>query len=663
MIDSQLSLFNDIEWPIYDSLSNCFPNDEFSELEYKSAQGGFPKEFWSTYSSFANTNGGFIILGATEKKGFVHLEGLSEDTISKMQKFFWDNVNNPQKTNRNILSNEDVRTIQVKDVLLLAFHIPSAKRTEKPVYLTRNPFGNTYKRNHEGDYRCTDDEVRRMLADADINLNHDSRILEGFTLGDVDDISLRKYRQVFASVKPDHPWLTLENKDFLEKLGGYRKDRVTKKEGLTLAGILMFGKESSILDQECAPHYFPDFREILTQDSSIRWTDRVIPDGTWECNLFQFYQKVWPRLSSSIPKPFQLKDGVRHDETPALTALREAFVNALIHADYSASGNTIIEQRPELFSFSNPGTLLVSINQYYHGGISECRNPSLQKMFLMIGSAEKAGSGVNKIMSGWDFSHWRRPYMIVSAQPDRLTLELPMTSIIPDETINQLEEIYGDEIEKLGKDELTILTTCQIEGETSNYRLQFLIDQHRAEITRILQDLCKQGYLTSDNKGRWTTYHLNTEYRIQSSAKDFEKYSLENTSVVIKENTSESNENNTDLAKEVPSGIDKGNTYKADKGNTSKKAKGNTSESSKGNTSKSGKVSPKHRLTKKELQHNILKCCESDFYSINEISKFVNKDVDYLKKKVIPEMIETHLLERLFPSTINHPQQKYKRLE
>ena len=108
MENSQLSLFNDIEWPIYDYLVTYFPNDEFSELEYKSAQGGFPKDFWNTYSAFANSNGGFVILGATEKKGIIHLEGLSDEVIQQMQKYFWDNINNPQKTNRNILTNEEI---------------------------------------------------------------------------------------------------------------------------------------------------------------------------------------------------------------------------------------------------------------------------------------------------------------------------------------------------------------------------------------------------------------------------------------------------------------------------------------------------------------------------------------------------------------------------
>ena len=651
MENSQLSLFNEIEWPIYDYLVTYFPNDEFSELEYKSAQGGFPKDFWNTYSAFANSNGGFVILGATEKKGIIHLEGLSDEVIQQMQKYFWDNINNPQKTNRNILTNEDVRVIKLKDISLLAFHIPSAKRIDKPIYLTKNPFGNTFKRNHEGDYHCTDEEVRRMLADADSSLNHDGRILEGFSLDDIDESTLKKYRQVFASIKPNHPWLTLDTQEFLEKLGGYRKDRVTKKEGLTLAGVLMFGKESSILDHECAPNYFPDFREILTQDTTIRWTDRIIPDGTWECNLFQFYLKVWPRLSSSIPKPFQLKDGVRQEETPAHTALREAFVNALIHADYSANGNTIIEQRPEMFSFSNPGTLLVSINQYYHGGISECRNPSLQKMFLMIGSAEKAGSGVNKIMSGWDFAHWRKPFLKVDSQPDRLTLELPMTSIIPDETLQKLRDYFGDAIDLLGKEELIILSSCQIEGETSNYRLQFLIDQHKTEITRILQELCKQGFLESDNKGRWTTYHLNTEYNLSSNVDTSTKLNVDATSTP---NVDTSDAPNVDTSN-TPN-VDTSNTLNVD---TSDAPNVETSNIPNVDTLKNEQS--QKRFTKEELYQLILRYCENEYRSAEEIAKNIQKDVKYLKNRIIPSMIEEKLLERLFPSIKNHPKQKYKK--
>ena len=42
--------------------------------------------------------------------------------------------------------------------------------------------------------------------------------------------------------------------------------------------------------------------------------------------------------------------------------------------------------------------MLITKAQYYHGGQSVCRNKSLQKMFMMLGAAEKAGSGVDKIL-------------------------------------------------------------------------------------------------------------------------------------------------------------------------------------------------------------------------------------------------------------------------
>lgn len=54
---------------------------------------------------------------------------------------------------------------------------------------------------------------------------------------------------------------------------------------------------------------------------------------------------------------------------------------------------------------------------------------------------------------------------------------------------------------------------------------------------------------------------------------------------------------------------------------------------SKGNTSKFIKGNTKRRLTKEELQENILKYCELEFYSVAEIAQFVDKDVDYLKEK------------------------------
>lgn len=642
MKEKQLELFsfND-EISLFELIGNEFLPDEYYEIEYKSARNGFPKDLWKTYSAFANTNTGFIILGVSERKGIIQIEGLNDEQIKGYKKQFWDDCNNPNTISRNLLANDDVKVISFGGKKLLAFRIHFARRTERPVYVTRNPFGNTYKRNHEGDYRCTDEEVKRMLADSSAELKKDSLILENYSVLDFDPVSIKQFRQLFISSIPGHPWHVLNDLDLLKKIGAYRNDRKTGKEGITLAGLLMFGKLDSIKEQEALPDFFPDFREKLTADAKIRWTDRIYPDGSWECNLFQFYLKVWPRLSSTLPKPFRLENDERVDESPTHVALREAFVNALVHTDYSLSGNIIIELDTEKFVFSNPGTLLVSLQQYYAGGVSECRNPSLQQMFMLIGRAEKAGSGVDKIMTGWQESHWRKPFLQLDSQPDRVKLTLPMFSVIPAAVLNELNEIFND-VSFLTPDELTVLSFCVIEGSISNHRLQYVINMHSADITGLLKKLCTAGYLESDNNGRWTIYKLKTKVdtlpaEVSSSLKlvvNKDKTGMEVDTSGRKVDTPE---------RKVDTSERKVDTF--------------------GGKVDTSDIKGTARLSKKELELLIMKVCKNNYIKMEEVANRIGKSVDYLKNKIFPALIKDGKLEKKFPYTHNHPDQGYKTSE
>ena len=420
-----VELINETKDPIRELVGK----GETLEVEFKSARGGFPGSFWESYSAFANTNGGTIVLGVVEKNNRFLFDGLTEETIIRYKKIFWDCAHNKGKTSVCLPRESDVRIEQVDGSFILICEIPRASYEFRPVYINNSPFGNTYRRNHEGDYVCTDAEGRRMFADAEHDRHsQDSRILAGFDFErDIDIETLHQYRQTLASLQPTHPWTGISDMDFLKKVGAYATEYETGKEGFTLAGILMFGKYDSIVNNSGDPTYFVDYRErIATDDPNIRWTHRIYPDGTWEANLYQFYMRVYNRLIQSLPRPFMMKDGIRQEETPAHDAVREALINAIVHQDINAQGHIIVERTDDRLVFMNQGMMLVSRQQYFEGGRSICRNPILQKMFMMLGRAEKAGSGVDKIVSGWKYLGWPVPTVAEESRPDYVVLTLQL---------------------------------------------------------------------------------------------------------------------------------------------------------------------------------------------------------------------------------------------
>ncbi len=491
-------------------LDELLANQESSEVEFKSAKGGFPGSFWETYSSFANTNGGVVIFGVREKHGIFSVDPLNEVTILDFKKKFSDLQHDREKISLPLLTDKDVVCEPNGDGYILAFFIPRATRDQRPVYVGLDPMTGTYRRDHEGDYRCEPSTVSQMFADRkNSEVLQEAKILPNYSWDDIDLISFRQYRTLFTNLTPSHPWTVLEDLELMKKLGGYRKDRVTGDEGFTLAGILMFGKTEAITDVACLPDFMLDYRDIPQDTSKTRWTDRIYPDGTWECNLFQFYRRVLPKLHAFLPKPFVLKGDERQEDTPTHEAVREAFINLCVHASYSRSPRLVIEKRPDGIVMRNPGTLLISIPQYYEGGHSECRNPSLQKMFGLIGRSDKAGSGVDKIMEGWKYAKWRRPYISEKSHPDVVELYLPLESLVSDTTITELKNIFGESVVGLPHNEIIILSMAVSDEDVSNASLQNAVDLHPSDLSKLLRKMCKDGLLIASGFGRGTTYRLN----------------------------------------------------------------------------------------------------------------------------------------------------------
>ncbi|MCE1180858.1 MAG: winged helix-turn-helix transcriptional regulator [Rhodocyclales bacterium] len=375
---------------------------ETLELECKLAQGQdgkgeVPKDFWPTYSAMANAHGGVVLLGVREKAGCFSIAGL--ENPAKLRTDLFNTLNNRAKVSVNLLCDADVEVVRIEDKSILVIRIPAATRQQRPVFLNAQPLSHTWRRLNDGDRHCDEATVKRMLAEQQEE-SRDTRILNNFELDDLDLDSLHAYRNAFAVHRPGHPWIALDDQAFLHMLGAWREDRASGEAGLTAAGLLMFGRWPAI--PEAFPLYFVDYQEHSDiPNSATRWLDRVVPDGSWSGNLYDFFRRVIGKLTADLKVPFVLKDGVRIDDTPAHQALREALVNCLIHADYSGRASVLVLRSPSGFSFRNPGAMRLSVAQALHGGTSDCRNRTLHQMFLLINLGERAGSGVPKIHSGW----------------------------------------------------------------------------------------------------------------------------------------------------------------------------------------------------------------------------------------------------------------------
>lgn len=357
----------------------------------------------------------------------------------------WNGLNNPEIASANILTDSDISIEHHPQGNVIRMTVPRAPRNVKPVYVHGNPKTGTYRRNGEGDYRCSEEEYRALTRDS-LADGSDRTIIAELGTDSLSQDTIRAYRAAFDAQRPGHPWHDLTTEEFLTRLGALGRLASDPRLHPSRAGLLMFGHEYDITSE--FPQYFLDYREVFGDN---RWDDRIISSsGTWSGNLYDFHRMVGPKLTQAARHPFQLAANMtRSDDNPMDAAIREALLNTLVHADYLGRRGTVIIRRNGLIEFANPGALRLSPEEVEGGGISDTRNPLIMKMFNLVGAGEKAGSGFDTMRAGARFAHAAPPSLSETFNPDRVTLTLHTTG------------------ESVGIDDLSARTTAQPETKAT----------------------------------------------------------------------------------------------------------------------------------------------------------------------------------------------------
>ncbi len=429
-------------------LKKIFEEHENVNIEVKSAEKGVPSSVWDTYSSFANTFGGTIILGIGEDRKTKKFLPLGVDNPEQIILDIWNTLNNRQKISANILLEHHVYSCTYQDRDYVVMEVPRAERTQKPVFIGEDMFKGSFKRNHEGDYHCTKEEVKAMLRDQS-DTSADSLILDNLPLSVLNPDSINSYRIKFSGIRQNHFWNNLRDDEFLMKIGAARMSESDGRIHPTLGGLIFFGNYIDIMNE--LPYYFLDYREKDLSDK--RWIDRVCSsDPDWSGNVYDFYFRIYNKLTSDVKTPFELdKNGVRVEETAVHKALRECLANALVHADYYGRQGVVIEKEFTHITFANPGTFRIDVNEAIAGGISDARNTRIFNMFSLINIGERSGTGLCDVFNVWKEYGYREPEIIESVSPDRVIISVNLES-----SFNVLSEVVANSEVNVANSEVNV---------------------------------------------------------------------------------------------------------------------------------------------------------------------------------------------------------------
>lgn len=452
------------------------------EVEYKKATDTLPRSFWETYSSFANTQGGIVILGVSEEGG---LHAVGVNNAQKIIDDLWNIALNPQKVSSNILVDSDVEIIRSEGKDLIVVKIPEADRRLKPIYLNGNMTAGTFVRYGQGDHHCSRSRLNEMVRDSQDVPNDDAPLKEipmkALNLGAVD-----RYRTMFASMNPKSSYNALPDIEFLQLLGAV--DEIEGEKHPTKAGTLMFCNSLYIV--KAYPHYFLDYREF--DRGGADWTARIssmAPEK--DDNLFDFYYTVSEKIWKALPEPLEFDDSLlSRSDTHLRRAVRELITNAIVHADYLGEMGVVIDKKPDSITISNPGLFRISIDDAVKGGRSNPRNPTLFRMFGLIGAIERAGTGVNRSISEIVSSDLDAPVIEQTYEPSRTIV-----------TIGLRNTVKGSD-----DDEEKILKLMRDDWSISLDRLSAETGISRNKAYSIVKKLISEGKLAREGPsrgGRW----------------------------------------------------------------------------------------------------------------------------------------------------------------
>ena len=479
-------------------MAESIPEKESLGVEFKSDTKRLPdRELVASIVCLANTEGGLVYLGV-EKDGSVSGLHPEHQNISGLIALITNRTNPPLSVRIEALD------IQGKTIAKIA--VPKSHR------LVSTSEGLLQRRRllADGTPQCVPFYPHEFVQrQADLGLmDYSSLPISGTTPEDFDPLERERLKQMIERYGGDRSLVGLSDKELDGALGFIRREN--GQQVLTVAGLLVLGKEAAL--RERLPTHEVAFQVL--EGTQVRVNEFS------HTPLLKTFERVLQQFEARIEED-EVQVGLFRVPVPNYEkrCFREAFINALIHRDYTRLGAVHVRIESDALTISNPGGFVEGVTVRNLLVVEpRPRNPILADALKRIGLAERTGRGVDLIYQG--LLRYGRPEPDYS-RSDLNTVTVRLSSAAADiaflRMILEAEERSGMAVPL---DALIVLARLRKERRLGVSELTAAIQKDESATRSILERLTETGLVEAHGvkKGRTYTLSANVYRRMGQEA-------------------------------------------------------------------------------------------------------------------------------------------------
>ncbi len=320
-------------------------------------------------------------------------------------------------------------------------------------------------------------------------------LMEQITVDQLDPLQRLRLRNAIKKYGGEQSLFSLADEELDGALGLVMEHQGRKCP--TVAGLLILGSEALL--RQYLPAYEVAFQVLRGTDVRVN----------------EFYRK--PLLETFEEVELQFKPWIVEEEIQVglfrvpvpnydRRAFREAFVNALVHRDFSTLGAVHIKLDDDGLNISSPGGFIEGVNlNNLLVAPPRSRNPLLADIIKRIGLAERTGRGIDRIYEG--MLRYGRPAPDYSLS-NAYTVTLFLSNASADLDFLKMVVEQEDKLGTMPIDSLIILSRLREERRLTTTDIAPSVQKPEANVRATLEKLVETGFLEPHGTGRGRSYIL-----------------------------------------------------------------------------------------------------------------------------------------------------------